>query len=395
MNLSYFYKDKSQKIIFNYLMLFFVFILNVVLSYIKIKKLELWGFELKSRVIIIALVVILLIFSYLLEMQKSNSLFRNTIIFSLVVIIPQLLILLPEKHFIFNPILLPVVIAGMYLNKLSGYIINIYICILMYFTEYCITEKILFCLAFGCIILFLIEFCGQNGIKQIYSFSILFINCIVLNVIFQYMINENIKINQIAYSIITLIITLLPVQLVIIYERINKLKANIQANEILKEEYFLLEKLMEEDTQVYYHSLEVADMAARVAKQLKANVSIVNASARLHEIGRLINPNYVDAGVKLLKQYKINSAIINIVKEHNSKENLPSTYEAVIVMLSDTIVTTLNHLSAKRLLSSEDKIKIIKNIFEIRLESGILSKVVFTTDEYIKLQNAFIQIQKS
>ena len=66
--------------------------------------------------------------------------------------------------------------------------------------------------------------------------------------------------------------------------------------------------------------------------------------------------------------------------------------ESAVVMLSDTVVSTLNTIMETRGIGNTNKSKIVKNILELRLESGILEDVLTDTKEYLRLKQAFVQI---
>ena len=68
----------------------------------------------------------------------------------------------------------------------------------------------------------------------------------------------------------------------------------------------------------------------------------------------------------------------------------PDSKESAIVMLTDSIITTIKYFEKqpKELRRSTDKI--IDNIFKVRLEQGILEKVPLTLNEFHILKEFYL-----
>lgn len=363
----------------------------LILYYFRIKKLNLWPFEVKSRMILISMIVLLLLFCVYVSMKKSMPWYEAAIKFVLPLGLAFGMMYIPERFMVYLPILLPMVLMTMFFGTYSGYFLHIGAAVCYYFSGFMDIEQVLFMIIMGFIIVFTIGIC-ENKILYILTSVLLVIISIILNVIYQYMLYEKINSITVLKHMIPLLVTLIPLYAGMAIEKLHFIYLTGKLKEINRDDYFLMEKLSEEDSVTFYHSMEVSDLAVRVAVELGLNRDIAMAGARYHEIGKLIGKNYVSHGIKLLNQYGFPAEVIQIVKEHNSKANKPQTMESAVVMISDTIVSTLNTIAETRGISSTNKSRMVKNILEIRLESGILEDVISNTKDYIRLKQAFVNV---
>ena len=366
-------------------------VLCLVLYYFKIKKLDLWPYEVKSRVVLFCVTMLLLIFCVYLSLKKSMLWMEAAWKFLVPMAVLFGILYLPERLLIYLPVLLPMVLMTGFFGVYAGCFLHITAAVCYYFSGYMIMEQVIFMIIMGITIVFIVSI-SENKILYLLASVLLIIISTILNLLYQYMQYETIHGIPVLKQLLPFLITLAPLYVHMAVCRIHSLRLSGKLNEINRDDYFLMEKLSEEDALTYYHSMEVSDLAVRVAAAMGLNREIVMAGARYHEIGKLIGKNYVTHGIKLLNQYGFPKEVIQIVKEHNSKRYKPQSMESAVVMLSDTVVSTLNTIMETRGIGNTNKSKIVKNILELRLESGILEDVLTDTKEYLRLKQAFVQI---
>lgn len=91
---------------------------------------------------------------------------------------------------------------------------------------------------------------------------------------------------------------------------------------------------------VLNHSLEVAHLSSLVASELGLDATLARRAGLLHDIGKALDHemegSHVDLGVEILKKYKENDAVVQIVHAHHGDIEAKSV-EACIVQAADAI----------------------------------------------------------
>ncbi len=92
---------------------------------------------------------------------------------------------------------------------------------------------------------------------------------------------------------------------------------------------------------VLNHSKEVAQLAAMIASEVKADVEIAKRAALLHDIGKGVESNngdssHVEMGMELARKMGEKPKVINAVGAHHNDIE-PESVEAVIVQIADAI----------------------------------------------------------
>ena len=91
---------------------------------------------------------------------------------------------------------------------------------------------------------------------------------------------------------------------------------------------------------VLLHSVEVARLAASIASELKADVTVAKKAGLLHDIGKAVDHEiqgtHVEIGINILKKFGVAEEIITAMKSHHEDFPYEST-EAVIIKVADAI----------------------------------------------------------
>jgi cyclic-di-AMP phosphodiesterase PgpH len=150
----------------------------------------------------------------------------------------------------------------------------------------------------------------------------------------------------------------------------------------------LLKQLKEYSVSIYEHSLSIGELSKRAAGEIGANEMLALAGGLYHEIGKLKGKNYIEEGLNLAEEYAFPKELKQIIKQHNIKYDKPGSVEAAIVMMSDSVVSTIDYIKN----SDEKKFstnKIIENIFQLRMEKGTFDACSLSLKDYKKLKEFF------
>lgn len=150
----------------------------------------------------------------------------------------------------------------------------------------------------------------------------------------------------------------------------------------LKPDYELRLRLQKELPKVYSHSLMAAQVSKTAARQLQADEQLCYAGGLYHEIGKLEDSDYIQAGILLAKAKHFPRKLQAILEQHNVRGGVAKTPEAAIVMMTDSVLSVLERVGEKSL--SQQK-EMIKKLFLLRLEQGALEASGLSLQDYRKL----------
>lgn len=356
----------------------------------RLKECVLWNYEKSMRLLLIMFTFVFFAYSLLFEMKRNASCFE--LIYkvmpslALIIIFPYI----GADKLNYMPLLLPGILILMAYGLMSALLFQAFTITLYYFTEFIGIEILILYIIFFIVVYFLARHCEKLN-QYILMFLITLCSYIVLSLDYQYMLYEKIRFLPLAAGIIPLFISILPLYFKNILKSMNQAYLKSSLKELCDDENELLLILMDKNETAYFHTMRVADVSVRVAKELNANISLVNAGARFHEIGRLTSRDYISSGIQIMKENHFPREVIKIVREHNSKSNKPKSLESAIVMLADSIETTLNSIMETRSSHFNTK-KIVENIIDIRFDTGMLDDSLNSLEQFKNLRKAFISI---
>ena len=206
----------------------------------------------------------------------------------------------------------------------------------------------------------------------------------------------------------------------------------------------LLKRLLMEAPGTYHHSIMVANLAEVAAEEINANSVIVRVGAYYHDVGKIvrplffgenqmgkdnphnrINPNlsasliisHVKDGGELADEYKLPKVIKDVILEHHgttlvkyfyftAKKNsdnpddvkeedfryegpIPSSREAGIVMLADSVEAAVRSIKEPTIEKIED---MVNNIINDKLNSHQLDDCELTLKDIATIKKCFLKV---
>lgn len=159
---------------------------------------------------------------------------------------------------------------------------------------------------------------------------------------------------------------------------------------ILNQEYELLVSLQQHSKNLYMHSVDIGEISYMAAESIGGNAKLAKAGGLYHEIGKIKGEsNYIENGEQIAKEADFPEEVVAIIRQHNAKYEAPKTVEAAIVMLTDSVVTTLEYLESIGKKDSIPSEKLINNVFENRLNKGNLDACSLTVAQYKTLMQFY------
>jgi putative nucleotidyltransferase with HDIG domain len=150
----------------------------------------------------------------------------------------------------------------------------------------------------------------------------------------------------------------------------------------------LIGKLKAFSEALYTHSVRIGNLSYRAALEVGADEMLALAGGLYHEIGKISGKNYIEEGMILAEDYSFPRELKAILRQHNIKYDKPGSVEAAIVMLSDSVVSTIEYIEK----NGDHKFttnKIIDNIFQMRMDKGTFDEASLTLMDYKKLRDFY------
>lgn len=160
-------------------------------------------------------------------------------------------------------------------------------------------------------------------------------------------------------------------------------------NIILAEQFKLRKELKEQLPQIAAHSEKVAVLGKMAAKLIGADERLVYAGGIYHEVGRLLGKDYVKNSVQLAKEQDFPALLIQVIEEHNVTCKKPTSKEAAILMLADSVIFMLERMDTYKQEKTADIGALIERVFKLRFEKGELDESQLSIKDYKELQRIF------
>ena len=100
-------------------------------------------------------------------------------------------------------------------------------------------------------------------------------------------------------------------------------------------------EIKEKSISLYYHSVEVGNLAKSAAASIGADIRLSYAAGLLHDIGKLENAKDIRDYLRVANEYGIPKNIKSIIVECSGKYRKPAKKEAAIVILADCTFTSV------------------------------------------------------
>ena len=227
--------------------------------------------------------------------------------------------------------------------------------------------------------------------KIIWTVVLVFGQYIILYAVFVMLMNEKglymlqsvSFLGGLASNTIVLLISLLVIDKAIINKYKNKYDA------LCNPEHELLTKLKAVAPAEYYNAIHTAYLSDRLSKLLYGDSLLAKTGGYYHKIGLLQSKNHVSKSIEIGKEHNFPPALIQLIREYTGCYESPKTLEAVIVMLSDAIVSTIMYLFEKEPDRDPDYDKIIEAVFKKKYESGILKDAGITLSVFHQMKEYY------
>lgn len=352
--------------------------------------------------IILIIMLIMLIFSFIKKNQKLILKIENSFFLIIIGFFLSLAgVLIARFYPIYHLWMLGSIIIAMTIHNVLGITFHLLFTLLLFLLNPIQIEYFAFYLIIGILLCSFSEY-EKNLITILYMIiTISSINIALWVVLHDFNSKTSLSI-ELFFSVISIIVVCLITSFIQLKngekvqqkERQKKQEKIKLWEEITKPDFELLKILQNYSKSLYIHSIDVGEIAFRAALELDCNAFLAKLGGFYHEIGRINGNDYIEEGIRLVEKYHFPEEVIAIIREHNAKVEKPKSKEAAIVLLTDSILSTLEYMEKQEEIEPISKEELIENIFENRLTKGTLDECElsicdFQALKYFYLYNCF------
>ena len=369
---------KSKELIIKCGLYFYLAIMTIIVSYFSSKVWNiLWPNERFTVVTVSSMSFLILLLGLSIKLKKIQHIF---IIYHVSVILTVLLMLVSYEY---RPIMAIFMLITLFAGLDTGIISVVSISVAVSFLFGAEQEYLYGTIIIGTISC-LVAYFVKDKMKFIISIIIFLFSTFFINGIFQYLNNADVF----DYKFALLSLSSAIISIIILFNVYLLIKPK-SVEPYIKEDSETIKSIREKSLTLFYHSTEVAELSSAGAKAIKCNERLTFGGGLLHDLGKVEgNSDYIKSGLKLANYYGIPKEIKAIMVEHNAKNRIPGSKESAIVMLADTVISSIEYLKASNKEVSEKKI--IENVFNARLNSNTLDNSGLSLKEYMMIKKAFL-----
>ncbi len=143
----------------------------------------------------------------------------------------------------------------------------------------------------------------------------------------------------------------------------------------------LLVELKNYSKDEYYHAVHTAYLCDRIAKKLDLDDNAAKAAGYYHKISLLKGDNNWENTSMVLEEYNFPEKVREILKEYLDEKERIVSKETVILLFSDTVISSIHYLFSKDKTAQLDYEKLIQAVFKKKEESGLIKYSQITLQE--------------
>lgn len=368
---------KNKKVLINTALYVYMVVMTLIVAYFssKIWRKELWANERFTVVVVSASAFVILLMAMSIKIKDMVSLL---IYYHGIVILTVLMMLIPYE---FRPMMAVFMIMTLMSGIDTGLICALSVSVAVSFLYGAEQEFLYGTLIIGAFSCFVAD-AVKDKIKFIISTIVLFFIAFFINGVFQYYNTDVFDYGFAGISLVSVAITL------IIFINVYAFVKPKSVEPYIRESSEPVRDIKEKSISLYYHSQEVAELAKAGGEKIQCNARLAYAGGLLHDIGKTKDgDDNIKTGLIIANKYGMPREIKAIMVEYDGKHRPPSSKESALVMLADSVISSIEYLKASGKDVSEKKI--IDNVFNVRLSTGILDKSGLSVGELSKIKSEF------
>lgn len=286
----------------------------------------------------------------------------------------------------FRPVLIFPLIMSAYSNDVLGLCTGMFFNILLAFTTGGSFNELLaytmLVLVGGMLskLLKQVEYRLFVGIIYLFS-SVLFPN------IFYYFANEAIESKNLLLGSVNGIV--IAIYVIAMYPNIREKtlrEKHYYYGDILADEFIQVQQIRKYAPEEYYHARKVSEIAYRYALQLDLKTDLAAAAGFYYRLGKWQGDPPIENAVRKAKELCFPEELIQILREYNGTDDLPSTPESALVHIIDALLVKLEMSGVPGGTSQFDRDILIHQTLNEFSSAGLYDKSGLSINSFIKIR---------
>ena len=206
------------------------------------------------------------------------------------------------------------------------------------------------------------------------------------------LVNEQLKLQLFLIPALNLLVSLILLLILLKYFSFSIISKNRDLfMDINDPECPLLVELKNASKEEYYHAVHTAYLCDRIAKRLKLDDAMVKACGYYHRIGIIKGEVNWENTQFILEENRFPQQVKDVLREYLDSTEQMVSKETIILLFSDTVITSISYLFSKDPQIEIDYPKIINGIFKKRVESGMIDQSNLTFGEFQEMKKILLE----
>lgn len=286
----------------------------------------------------------------------------------------------------FRPVLILPLVMSAFSNDILGLITGLYFNVLLAITTggsfYELLAYTMLVLIGGMLSKMLkhMEFRLYIGLIFLFS-SVLFPN------IFYYFVNESISLTNLILGMVNGLI--IAVYVIAFYPNIRektKREKHYYYGDILADDYVQVKEVRNYSSSEYYHARKVSDIAYKYALRLDLDADLAAAGGFYYRLGRWEGDPPIENGVRKANELCFPDDLVQILREYNATDDLPSTPESALIHIIDALLIKMELLDTEVGTSQWNREVLIYQTLNDLSSAGLYDKSGLSINSFIKIR---------
>lgn len=206
------------------------------------------------------------------------------------------------------------------------------------------------------------------------------------------LVNEQLKLELFLIPVLNILVSLILILILLKYFSFSVIYRNRNLYmDINDPECPLLVELKNASKEEYYHAVHTAYLCDRIAKRLKLDDAMVKACGYYHRIGGLKGEVNWENTQLILEENHFPQQVKDVLKEYLDSTEQMISKATIILLFSDTVISSVSYLFSKDPQIQIDYPKVINGIFKKRVESGMIDQSDITFGEFQEIKRILLE----